>query len=193
MGVEVVTLGCRLNAAESETMRRRALAAGIGDAVIVNTCAVTNEAVSQARQTIRRLRREVPDRRVIVTGCAVQTDLTLSAACRKSTISSAMPRSLTRLPGRVSRCPRPDARASPMLWRCGPWHRTLPRHTRCRHAPFLRCRMAAITAAPSASSPLAVALRALRHGRGGRADPPAQRSGIAGGGAHRRRSHKLWA
>jgi threonylcarbamoyladenosine tRNA methylthiotransferase MtaB len=67
----VVTLGCRLNAFESEVMRREAEAAGL-DAVIVNTCAVTGEAVRQARQTIRKLRRQHPDRRIIVTGCAAQ-------------------------------------------------------------------------------------------------------------------------
>lgn len=70
----VVTLGCRLNAYESEVMRRHALAAGLTDAVIVNTCAVTNEAVRQARQTIRRLRREHPQARIIVTGCAAQIE-----------------------------------------------------------------------------------------------------------------------
>ncbi|HYN37666.1 MAG TPA: tRNA (N(6)-L-threonylcarbamoyladenosine(37)-C(2))-methylthiotransferase MtaB, partial [Rhodospirillales bacterium] len=67
----VVTLGCRLNAFESEVIRREAAAAG-SDAVIVNTCAVTGEAVRQARQTIRKLRRRHPDRRIIVTGCAAQ-------------------------------------------------------------------------------------------------------------------------
>ena len=67
----VVTLGCRLNAFESEVIRREAAAGGT-DAVIINTCAVTNEAVRQARQTIRKLRRRHPDRRIIVTGCAAQ-------------------------------------------------------------------------------------------------------------------------
>jgi threonylcarbamoyladenosine tRNA methylthiotransferase MtaB len=67
-------MGCRLNAYESEVMRGHAKAAGLGDAVIVNTCAVTAEAVRQATQTIRRLRRESPDARIIVTGCAAQTE-----------------------------------------------------------------------------------------------------------------------
>ena len=57
MAVEVVTFGCRLNAFESDVIRREAEAAGLHDTVVVNTCAVTNEAVAQARQTIRRLRR----------------------------------------------------------------------------------------------------------------------------------------
>lgn len=71
-GPEVVTFGCRLNSYESEIVRREAAAAGLVDAVIVNTCAVTAEAERQARQTIRRLRREAPDREIIVTGCAAQ-------------------------------------------------------------------------------------------------------------------------
>jgi threonylcarbamoyladenosine tRNA methylthiotransferase MtaB len=68
----IVTLGCRLNAFESEVIRAETAAAGVDDAIIVNTCAVTTEAVRQARQTIRRLRRERPDGRIIVTGCAAQ-------------------------------------------------------------------------------------------------------------------------
>ncbi|HVZ05514.1 tRNA (N(6)-L-threonylcarbamoyladenosine(37)-C(2))-methylthiotransferase MtaB [Hyphomicrobium sp.] len=71
---EVITLGCRLNAYESEVMRRHARDAGLEHAVIVNTCAVTGEAVRQAAQTIRRLRRDKPDARIIVTGCAAQTE-----------------------------------------------------------------------------------------------------------------------
>jgi threonylcarbamoyladenosine tRNA methylthiotransferase MtaB len=71
---EIVTLGCRLNTVESEAMRKAALEAGHSDLVIVNTCAVTAEAVRQARQTIRRLARENPARRIIVTGCAAQTE-----------------------------------------------------------------------------------------------------------------------
>ncbi|MBN9353642.1 MAG: tRNA (N(6)-L-threonylcarbamoyladenosine(37)-C(2))-methylthiotransferase MtaB, partial [Hyphomicrobium denitrificans] len=71
---EVITLGCRLNAYESEVMRRHAQDAGLDDAIIVNTCAVTGEAVRQASQTIRRLRRDRPNARIIVTGCAAQTE-----------------------------------------------------------------------------------------------------------------------
>jgi threonylcarbamoyladenosine tRNA methylthiotransferase MtaB len=70
----VITLGCRLNAYESEVMRDHALAAGLHDAVIINTCAVTAEAVRQAAQTIRKLRRERPSARIIVTGCAAQIE-----------------------------------------------------------------------------------------------------------------------
>ncbi len=70
------TLGCRLNAYETETEAMKELSeqAGLRDAVIVNTCAVTAEAVRKARQEIRRLRRENPDARIIVTGCAAQTE-----------------------------------------------------------------------------------------------------------------------
>ncbi|RVV98088.1 tRNA (N(6)-L-threonylcarbamoyladenosine(37)-C(2))-methylthiotransferase MtaB [Mesobaculum littorinae] len=68
------THGCRLNAYETEAMKRLATEAGLGDAVIVNTCAVTSEAVRKARQDIRRLRRDNPSARLIVTGCAAQTD-----------------------------------------------------------------------------------------------------------------------
>src|SRR6266571_306930 len=68
MGVEVITFGCRLNAFESEIIRRAS--AGLDDTIIVNTCAVTAEAERQARQAIRRARREHPEARIIVTGCA---------------------------------------------------------------------------------------------------------------------------
>jgi threonylcarbamoyladenosine tRNA methylthiotransferase MtaB len=71
-GPEVITLGCRLNIAESEAMRR--LAAGEDDLVIVNSCAVTHEAVRQTRQAIRRAKRARPDARVVVTGCAAQVE-----------------------------------------------------------------------------------------------------------------------
>ena len=74
MSVDVVTFGCRLNAAESEVIRREAERAGVRDTVVVNTCAVTAEAVRQARQTIRALRRERPQAKIVVTGCAAQTE-----------------------------------------------------------------------------------------------------------------------
>ncbi len=72
--IDIVTFGCRLNTYESEVMRSHASAAGIGNAVIVNTCAVTAEAERQARQAIRRARRERPDARIVVTGCSAQID-----------------------------------------------------------------------------------------------------------------------
>ena len=78
MAVDIVTFGCRLNTYESEVMRRETEAAGLGQlengAIVFNTCAVTGEAVRQARQAIRKARRENPDTRIIVTGCAAQTE-----------------------------------------------------------------------------------------------------------------------
>jgi threonylcarbamoyladenosine tRNA methylthiotransferase MtaB len=80
MNIDVVTFGCRLNAYESEVIRREAAAAGLEDTVVMNTCAVTAEAVRQAKQAIRRLRREKPGTRIIVTGCAAQTEAKTFAA-----------------------------------------------------------------------------------------------------------------
>jgi len=74
MSVDVITFGCRLNTYESEVIRRQARAAGLADTVVVNTCAVTAEAVRQAKQAIRRVRREWPDARIVVTGCAAQAE-----------------------------------------------------------------------------------------------------------------------
>ena len=74
MAIGVVTFGCRLNALESEVMRNRAAEAGLGDAILVNTCAVTAEAVRQARQAIRKARRENPNAAIVVSGCAAQID-----------------------------------------------------------------------------------------------------------------------
>ncbi len=69
---EVKTFGCRLNIWESEVMSRHLKAAGLDEAVVINTCAVTAEAEKQARQMIRKIRREDPDKRIVVTGCAAQ-------------------------------------------------------------------------------------------------------------------------
>ena len=74
MSVEVVTFGCRLNITESETIRRHAEAAKLENTIIINSCAVTSEAVRQARQQIRRMKRERPEAQIIVTGCAAQTE-----------------------------------------------------------------------------------------------------------------------
>ncbi|NNG03203.1 MAG: tRNA (N(6)-L-threonylcarbamoyladenosine(37)-C(2))-methylthiotransferase MtaB, partial [Inquilinus sp.] len=73
-GPEIVTFGCRLNTFESEVMRGHARRAGLDDLVVVNTCAVTAEAERQARQAIRRARRDNPEARIVVTGCAAQVD-----------------------------------------------------------------------------------------------------------------------
>src|ERR1041384_3864939 len=74
MSVDVVTFGCRLNTYESEVIRNAANSAGIENTVVVNTCAVTAEAVRQARQTIRKLARERADAKIVVTGCAAQVE-----------------------------------------------------------------------------------------------------------------------
>src|SRR5579863_7068355 len=74
MAIDVVTFGCRLNAYESEAIKARAGEAQLQNAVVVNTCAVTAEAVRQSRQAIRKLKRERPGTRIIVTGCAAQTE-----------------------------------------------------------------------------------------------------------------------
>ena len=79
MSVEVITFGCRLNAFESEIIRREAEASGLSQTIIINSCAVTNEAVAQARQSIRKLKRERPDARIVVTGCAAQTQAAMFA------------------------------------------------------------------------------------------------------------------
>src|ERR1700751_3570305 len=73
MSVEVVPFGCRLNALESEVIAREAETAGLDRTIVINSCAVTNEAVAQARQSIRRLKRERPEARIVVPGCAAQT------------------------------------------------------------------------------------------------------------------------
>jgi threonylcarbamoyladenosine tRNA methylthiotransferase MtaB len=79
MSVEIVTFGCRLNTFESEVVAQQAEGAGLTDTVIINSCAVTNEAVAQARQSIRRLKRERPSARIVVTGCAAQTQAQMFA------------------------------------------------------------------------------------------------------------------
>ena len=74
MGVETLTFGCRLNAYEAEVIKAEAQKAGLDNAVIINTCAVTAEAVRQAKKAVRKARKDHPDARIIVTGCAAQTE-----------------------------------------------------------------------------------------------------------------------
>ncbi len=76
---KIVTLGCRLNTFESEVMGAHARAAGLEDAVIINTCAVTAEAVRGARRAVRRAKRDNPDAKIVVTGCAAQVDAKMFA------------------------------------------------------------------------------------------------------------------
>lgn len=79
MAVDIVTFGCRLNAFEAEVIRSKAEGAGLSDTIVINSCAVTNEAVAQARQSIRKLKRERPGARIVVTGCAAQTQAAMFA------------------------------------------------------------------------------------------------------------------
>jgi len=74
MAVETLTFGCRLNAYEAEVMKAEAVKAGLDNAIIINTCAVTAEAVRQAKQAVRKARRDHPEAKIIVTGCAAQTE-----------------------------------------------------------------------------------------------------------------------
>jgi len=74
VSIETLTFGCRLNAYEAEVMKAEAEKAGLSDTIIINTCAVTSEAVRQAKQAIRKAKRDQPDRKIIVTGCAAQTE-----------------------------------------------------------------------------------------------------------------------
>src|ERR1700676_1341835 len=79
MSVDVVTFGCRLNAFESEVIAREAAGAGLTDTIVINSCAVTHEAVARARAPIRRLKRERPQAGIVVTGCAAQTQARMFA------------------------------------------------------------------------------------------------------------------
>ena len=116
MTVDIVTFGCRLNSYESEVVSRHAAAADLEDVVLVNTCAVTAEAVRQARQTIRRIGRERPGARIVVTGCAAQ-------------IESAIPRKCRARPGdicgtQMTKASENRACVSATSWRCGTPRRT---------------------------------------------------------------------
>ncbi len=153
-GVEVHSLGCRLNLAESETLR--ALLAGERELVVVNSCAVTAEAVRQTRQAIRRARRARPDARLLVTGCAAEVERTALAA-------------MPEVDGLVANARKLD----PRVWNVAPatgTALTTPRHTRafiavqngCDHA----CTFCVIPQGrgPSRSAPVAEVLREVeRH------------------------------
>ena len=105
-GVEVVSFGCRLNAAESAAVKRAAEAAGLGagrPAVVVNSCAVTREAVRDARRAVRRARRERPDALVLVTGCAAQIDPAAFAAMPE--VDAVLGNAEKRLPARYRALP----------------------------------------------------------------------------------------
>ena len=168
MSVEVVTFGCRLNAYESEVIRREAEAAGVANAVVVNTCAVTAEAVRQSRQAIRKLEREHPGAHVLVTGCAAQTEPDTFADMPEVALVLGNEEKLSAEFWRAHRDACVAVRARPRRKSRGQRHhggdrdRRAPgrRPRRAARAPSCRCRTAAITAAPSASSRMAAAIRA---------------------------------
>ena len=91
MAIETLTFGCRLNTYESEVMKAEAVKAGLEDAIIVNTCAVTAEAVRQAKQAVRKARRDNPNAASSSPAARRRPRAASSATCRKSISSSAMP------------------------------------------------------------------------------------------------------
>ena len=160
MSLDVVTFGCRLNAAESEVIRREAPARQAStDAVVVNTCAVTGEAVRQARQTIRKLRRERPDAHIVVTGCAAQTEPQTFAAMPE--VDRVLGNEEKLSGGKLGRARRAGKVAVGDIMAVRQTRRRIASTaSRATPAPSCRCRTAAITAARSASSRSAAAIRA---------------------------------
>ena len=171
MAVDVVTFGCRLNIVESDVIRREAERAGLQDTIVVNTCAVTNEAVAQARQTIRKLRRDRPDARIVVTGCAAQTQAQMFAQMGEvdrvlgngdKVRFEAWRDTRTVFMAAESRCLR--------YYGVREWRRIrLGFQSGCR-VRSCRCRMAAITVVPSASSLWPRQFTLGGDGRGSRSD-----------------------
>ena len=196
MSVEVVTFGCRLNAAESEVIRREAERAGLSDTVVVNTCAVTAEAVRQARQTIRALRRERPSAKIVVTGCAAQTEPQTFAPWPKPIASSATRKAQRASVGAhrapISASPTRRRRWSTTSWRSS---ETAAASDRGVRRPRARLRAGAERLRP----PLHVLHHPLRprqfalgaDGRGRRRRAAARRQRLLRGRAHRRRHHQL--
>ena len=171
---EVVTFGCRLNAYESEVMKSLAQSAGEGDKIFVNTCAVTKEAERQARQTVRRLARENLGREITVTGCAAQIDpqnwaelpgVTKVMGNLEKLDPAAYGLCRVRKSMSPTSCRQPKPRPT--------WSRVLMDGP----VPSCRCSRAAITAARSASSPMAgeQPFRAARRDRTAGADPGRKR------------------
>jgi threonylcarbamoyladenosine tRNA methylthiotransferase MtaB len=170
MSVDVVTFGCRLNAFESEVIAREAERAGLTDTIVINSCAVTNEAVAQARQSIRRLKRQRPSARIVVTGCAAQTEPGMFAGMAEvdrvvgnddKMRGEAWRAARTALDAAVSFGIGPSEKvavADIMAVREMAPHLLEGFQRVCRGCSY-RCRTAAITAALSASSPMAAAIR----------------------------------
>ena len=120
--MEVVTFGCRLNACESQAIRERAAADGVTGVVVFNTCAVTGEAVRQARQAIRKVRRENPGARLVVTGCAAQIDPAAFAAMDE--VDLVLGNAEKAAPGALAIGPGPRVRVGDIM--TVPGARTLP-------------------------------------------------------------------
>ena len=186
------TLGCRLNAYETEAMKGLAAAAGVTDAVVVNSCAVTAEAVRQARQQIRRLRRDNPGARLIVTGCAAQTE---PAALRRDARGRSRARQRREAPARgLGPAARPAGGAGRGRRHHGRDAAGGAADRRARH-PGARLRAGSDRLRP----PLHLLHHPLRPrqlaqragGDGGRADRPAGRPRLQRGGADRGRPDQL--
>ena len=105
MDVEILTFGCRLNTVETEVIRREAKAAGIAETIVINTCAVTAEAVRQARQAIRKARRENGGARIVVTGCAAQTEPETFAPSRSAVALASLRVIFSRVPVKTTVLP----------------------------------------------------------------------------------------
>ena len=170
MSVDVVTFGCRLNAFESEVIAREAERAGLSETIVINSCAVTNEAVAQARQSIRRLKRERPSARIVVTGCAAQTEPAMFA--RMAEVDRVVGND-DKMRGEAWRAARmaldaagnfgigqSEKIAVADIMAVRRWRRICWRafSAACRGCSC-RCRTVAITAAPSALFPMAAAIR----------------------------------
>jgi len=132
---KVITLGCRLNAYESDIMAGHASDNELGNTVIINSCAVTNKAVADSRAAVRKAKRDNPNARIIVTGCAAQLDPKGFAD-----MGDQLPKPRRNLPAAGTACSR---------------------KAKAVRAPFCKCKMAATIAAPFVLSPLGAGRHAL--------------------------------
>ena len=202
MSVDVLTFGCRLNAFESEVIAREAERAGLSDTVVINSCAVTNEAVAQARQSIRRLKRERPELRIVVTGCAAQTQPEMFAEMAE----------VDRVVGNDDKMRGEAWRDARAAFDARLWHRGKREDRGRRHhggprdgaASARRFQGRPAAGVRAGAERLRPPLHLLHHplrprqfalgadGRGGRSGPRAGRARPCRDRADRRRSHELW-
>ena len=154
--VEVVTFGCRLNAYELELIRQAAEDAASGTTIVFNTCAVTGEAMRQARQAIRRARRAAPEATIVAAGCGVEIAPEAFAAMPEvdRVLGNRRKARIRILPFIVRRASPSARRPSP-----SPKHAAWSSISAFTRAPSSRSRTAVTTAAPSASSPTRAARR----------------------------------